>query len=158
MQFEIAVDDPRREDVRTLVARHLAFANEVTPAGHVHALGDDGLLDPSVTLFSVRRDGELLAIGALRELDRSHGELKSMHTAVEYRRQGLAAAMLDQLLAVARERGYRRVSLETGTMTSFAPARSLYTTRGFASCEPFGDYTLNEHSVCMTLAFDAPDA
>lgn len=155
MQYEIAVDDPRREDVRTLVARHLAFADEVTPAGHVHALGDAGLLDPSVTLFSARRDDELVAIGALRELDSAHGEVKSMHTAAAYRGQGLASAMLDHLLAVARARDYGRVSLETGTMASFEPARALYRARGFVPCEPFGNYTVNEHSVCMTLLLGA---
>ncbi len=155
MQFEIAVDDPRRDDVRALVARHLAFADEVTPPGHVHALGADGLVDPAVTFFGARAGGDLIAIGALRELEPSHGEVKSMHTAVEHRGQGLASAMLEHLLAVARKRGYRRVSLETGTMAPFAPARALYTTRGFVPCEPFGEYTPNEHSVCMTRLLDS---
>jgi putative acetyltransferase len=154
VEFEIAVDDPQRDDVRALVARHLEFANEVTPPGHVHALGTDSLEDHAVTFYGARRGGVLVAIGALRELDPGHGEVKSMHTAVEHRGQGLAAAMLDHLLTVARERGYERVSLETGTMPSFAPARSLYSTRGFVPCEPFGEYTLNEHSVCMTLILD----
>jgi putative acetyltransferase len=155
MQCSISIEDPSREDVRALVARHLDFAREVTPPGHVHALAADDLADPAVTFLGARADGELVAIGALRELDPLHGELKSMHTAAEHRGEGHAAAMLDHLLNVARERGYERVSLETGTMPSFAPARSLYTTRGFVSCEPFGDYTLNEYSVCMTLLLDA---
>lgn len=154
--FVIAVDDPRADDVRALVARHVAYAHEVSPPGHVHALGDDGLLEPSVTMYAARRsaDRELLAIGALRELDPTHVEVKSMHTAAEVRGQGLGAAMLDHLLSIARERGYRRVSLETGSTAPFAPARSLYTSRGFERCEPFADYTLNGFSVCMTLRLD----
>jgi putative acetyltransferase len=154
VQFDIAVEDTKRDDVRALVARHVEFAREVTPAGHVHTLGADGITDPAVTLFGARTGGVLVAIGALRELDSRHGEVKSMHTAAEHRGEGLASAMLDHLLRVACRRGYRRVSLETGTMASFAPARSLYTTRGFVRCEPFGEYTLNEHSICMTLALD----
>jgi putative acetyltransferase len=154
MQYAIAGDDPRRDDVRALVARHLEFAHDVTPPGHVHALEADRLIDPTVTFFGARAGGELLAIGALRELDPSHGEVKSMHTAVEHRGHGLGCAMLDHLLSVARARGYRRVSLETGTMASFEPARALYSARGFVPCEPFGDYTLNEHSVCMTLELE----
>jgi putative acetyltransferase len=157
VDVEIAVENPNRDDVRALVARHLDFANHVTPPGHVHALGAHGLSDPTVTFFGARDAGTLVAIGALRELDPDHGELKSMHTAAEFRGRGFAAAMLDRLLAVARARGYRRVSLETGTMPSFAPARTLYSTRGFVACEPFADYTRNEHSVCMTLALDRDD-
>ena len=148
----IAEDDPLRPDVTALLERHLGFAHEVTPAGHVHALDVHRLLDPSVTFFSARRDGELLGVGALRELDPSHGEVKSMHTAPAARRQGVGRAMVEHLLAVARARGYERVSLETGTMDAFAPARELYLAIGFVPCAPFGEYTANEHSVCMTLA------
>jgi putative acetyltransferase len=158
MTVIIAVDDPRRDDVRALVARHLAFANEMTPPAHVHALGDDDLTDPAVTLFGARLDGALVAIAALRELDPEHGEVKSMHTAVAARRLGVGSAMLDHLVLVARQRGYRHVSLETGTTEAFEPARSLYATRGFVRCEPFGEYTVNEYSVCMTLALDGENA
>ena len=148
----IAEDDPLRPDVTALLERHLAFAHEVTPEGHVHALDVHRLLDPSVTFFSARRDGALLGVGALRELDPSHGEVKSMHTAPAARRQGVGRAMVEHLLAVARARGYDRVSLETGTMDAFAPARELYLAIGFVPCAPFGEYTANPHSVCMTLA------
>ena len=151
MQLEIGVDDPRRDDVRSLIARHLAFAAEVTPPGHVHALGDDRLVDPAITFFSARLDGALLGIGALRELDAENCELKSMHTAAEARGRGVAAAVLEHLVAAARARGYRRVSLETGTSAAFAPARALYRSRGFEPSEPFGDYTANPYSVCFTM-------
>jgi putative acetyltransferase len=81
----IAIDDPRRDDIRALLAQHLAFANRNSPREDVHALDVHGLLDPAVTFFSCRVDGALLGIGALKELDAEHGELKSMHTAVAAR-------------------------------------------------------------------------
>jgi len=147
----VSEDDPSRPDVTDLLERHLAFAHEVTPEGHVHALDVQRLLDPSVTFFSARRNGILLVVGALRELDATHGEIKSMHTAPEARRQGVGRAIVDHLLDVARARDYDRVSLETGTMDAFTPARDLYTATGFTKCAPFGDYTDNPYSVCMTL-------
>jgi putative acetyltransferase len=148
----IAVDDPRRADIVALLERHLAFAHEHTPPEDVHALDLAGLLDPAVTFFSARRDGELLAIGAIKELDPRHGELKSMHTSAAVRRGGLGRAMVDHLVAVARDRGYERVSLETGTMDAFGPARSLYAASGFVACGPFGDYEPRPSSAFMTLA------
>jgi putative acetyltransferase len=150
----IAIDDPRAADVRMLLERHLDFANEHTPPEDVHALDLDGLLAPDIELYAARRNGELLAIGALKELDSAHGELKSMHTAAAARGQGLGRAMVDHLVGVARARGYGRVSLETGTMDAFAPARSLYHAAGFSVCAPFAGYWDSPNSVCMTLSLD----
>jgi len=149
-EFVIAVDDPRRDDVRALLEQHLAFARSVTPPEHVYALDLEGLLDPSMTFFSVRAGGELLGVGALKQLDPEHAEVKSMHTAKAARDQGVGRAMVDHLLAVAAERGVRRVSLETGTMDAFAPARSLYAGAGFTPCGPFGDYGESPTSAFMT--------
>jgi len=151
MDLVIAIDDPRLDDVRTLLDRHLAFARDVTPPDHVHAMGVDDLLGPVVTFFSARRDGVLLGVGALKRLDETHAELKSMHTSTAARGRGVGRAMVDHLLAVAADRGYQRVSLETGTIDAFAPARSLYTKIGFEPCAPFGEYTVNPHSACMTI-------
>ena len=150
-EIVIAVDDPRADDVRALIERHLAFAHKHTPSEAVYALDLKGLVEPAVTFFSGRRAGELLAIGALKELAPSHGEVKSMHTAVAARRIGIARAMVGHLIAVARERQYRRLSLETGTQDVFAPARSLYANAGFTPCGPFGDYPLSPTSAFMTL-------
>jgi putative acetyltransferase len=147
----IATDDPRTDDVRALLSDHLAFAAEMTPARHVHAVGINGLRDPAITFFSIRREGVLLGVGALRQLDETHGEVKSMHTRTAVRGEGVGLAMLTHLLSVAAARGYHRVSLETGTMDAFAPARSLYTKVGFRPCEPFGEYTNNPYSTCMTI-------
>ena len=149
---EISDDDPRAADVRALLARHLAFANAHSPPEDVHALDVDGLLGPAVTFVGYRSDGVLLGVGALKRLDKDHAELKSMHVAEEARGRGVGRAILDHLLAVAREGGFRRVSLETGSMEAFAPARSLYASAGFAPCPPFGDYWDSPNSTCMTLS------
>ena len=111
----------------------------------------DGLLDPAVTFFSYRAGGDLLAVGALKELDRDHAEVKSMHTVQVARGRGLGRTMVEHLIAVARERGYRRLSLETGSMAEFAPARALYASAGFELCEPFGEYRHSPNSTYMTL-------
>jgi putative acetyltransferase len=148
--FVIEVDDPRRDDVRSLLEQHLAFARKVTPPEDVHALDLDGLLDPTITFFSLRVDGELLGVGAIKQLDAHHAELKSMHTATSARRRGVGRAILDQLLAVAAGRGVRRISLETGAGESFAPARALYAGAGFVPCGAFGDYRASQNSAFMT--------
>ncbi len=127
LQGEISIDDPRAADVRALLERHLAFANLHSPPEDVHALDVAGLLDPAITFYSFRLNGELLAVGALKRLDQDHAELKSMHTAEAVRGRGIGRTMLGHLIGVARERGFSRVSLETGSMEAFAPARSMYT-------------------------------
>ncbi len=149
---KIAIDDPRAQDVRELLQRHLTFARSHTPPEDAHALEADALLDPGVTLFSFRREGVLLGVAALKQLDERHAEIKSMHTAEEARGRGIARAMVGHLLDVARARGFRRVSLETGAMPAFAPARTLYASAGFERCEPFGDYRRSANSVFMTLS------
>lgn len=146
----ISAEDPRADDIRRLLERHLDFSRAVTPEGHVHALDLEGLLDPTVTFVSARVDGTLLGVGALKRLDLLHGEIKSMHTTSEARRRGVGRNVVLHLLDLARDRGITRVSLETGTMDAFAPARALYARLGFEPCPPFGDYTTNPFSVCMT--------
>lgn len=130
------------------------FANLNTPPEDVHALDVDALLDPAVTFFSFRVEGRLLGVAALKELDRHHGEVKSMHTAEVARGLGIGRAMVDHLIGLARDRGYRRLSLETGSQPAFAPARSLYASAGFRLCGPFGDYGPSPNSTFMTLSPD----
>jgi putative acetyltransferase len=151
MELVVAVDDPRRDDVQTVLETHLAFSRMVTPAEGVHVLPLAGLLDPAVTFFSARFDGELVGVGALKQLDAAHAELKSMHTVEAARRRGVGRALVEHLLSVAAHRNYRRVSLETGSIDAFAPARSLYTELGFTPCPPFGEYVGSPTSACMTI-------
>jgi putative acetyltransferase len=155
-QRVISIDDPRSDDVRELLERHLEFATANTPPEDVHALELEALLDPSVTFFSFRVDGDLLGVAALQRLDHQHAEIKSMHTAEAARGQGIGRALVDHLIAVAREAGYRRVSLETGSGTAFTAARRLYASAGFTPCEPFAGYGPSPNSAYMTLPLDGP--
>jgi putative acetyltransferase len=121
----ISTDDPLADDVRELLERHLAYAKANTAPEDVHALEVDALLDPSVTFFSFRTDGDLLGVAALQHLDEEHAEIKSMHTAEAARGRGIGRAMVDHLVGVAREAGYRRLSLETGAGPAFARGASM---------------------------------
>ncbi|MFL6240963.1 MAG: GNAT family N-acetyltransferase [Actinomycetes bacterium] len=150
-RYVTAVDDPLRDDVRALLRAHLEFAHSQSPPEDVYALDADGLTADTVTFFSVREDGHLRTVGALRQLDATHAEIKSMHTVAGARGRGLGTTMLEHLLHVARERGCTQVSLETGTMDAFEPARRIYESAGFTPCEPFADYRPSPYSVCMTL-------
>jgi putative acetyltransferase len=138
--MEIDVDDPRRPEVRALLERHLTFCLTETPPEHSFALDVDGLLDPAVTFVSYRDGDCVLGVAAIKELDAAHAEIKSMHTAAEARGRGVGRALLGHLLAVAGSRGYRRVSLETGTTPGFAAARALYESAGFTLTGPFASY------------------
>jgi putative acetyltransferase len=150
----IAVDDPRAGDVRALLGRHLEHAHAHTRPEEVFALDVDDLVDPAVTFFSYRDGGELLGVAALKRIDAEHAEIKSMHTAQEARGRGIGRALVEHLLDVARERGYRRVSLETGSGPGFEPARALYASAGFSPCDAFGDYTASPRSAYMTLTLE----
>jgi len=148
---EIQIDDPRAPDVSALLGVHLAHMQSQTPPENSFALDVSGLLDPAVTLYSCRRGGVLLAIGALKDLGDRHGELKSMHTAETARRTGIGRAMLIHLIGVARNRGYRLLSLETGSVAGFEPARVLYTSAGFTECSAFADYAPSPYNMFMEL-------
>ncbi len=150
--LEIAEDDLSGDDIRALVALHLAGMHAESPADKVHALPLDKLRQPGVTFYAARVHGEVAAMGAIKHLDETHGELKSMRAAPAWRGKGVGEAMLVHLLAVARERGYARVSLETGRTEAFAAAAGLYRKYGFVECEAFADYVVDEFSRCMTLA------
>ncbi len=152
---KIIPEDPRQFQVQALLDRHLEFALAQTPPEHSFALDTDGLLDPAVTVYSCREDGSVLGIGAIKRIGPGHAELKSMHTAEGARGRGIGRAMLDHLLDVARDQGYVRVSLETGTTPAFAPARTLYESAGFVPCGPFGGYQVSADNTFMTLDLGA---
>ncbi len=150
--LEIAEDDLSGADVQALVALHLGGMHAESPACKVNALPLDKLRQPDVTFYTARVNGQLAAMGAIKHLDDAHGELKSMRAAPEWRGKGVGEAMLVHLLAVARGRGYSRVSLETGRTEAFAPAVTLYRKYGFEECGAFADYVVDDFSQCLTLA------
>jgi putative acetyltransferase len=150
MEGDITKGDPRDDDVRDLLAQHLAFTTSVSPPEDMHALDVDGLLDPTVTFFCFRIDGRLVGVGALKRLDAGHGEVKSMHTARWARGQGVAHRMVVHIMETARGQGFDRLSLETGSQKEFEPAQRLYLSMGFEMTDPFGDYLPSPNSVFMT--------
>ena len=150
---KVDVDDPRKPDVQALLERHLTFSQSETPPEHSFALDVEGLLDPAITFFSFRTPaGELLGMGALKRLDDDSAELKSMHTSAQARGRGVGRAVLTHIIAAARQRGLRRLYLETGTTPGFMPARNLYASEGFESCGTFGGYPITGDNTFMTLA------
>jgi putative acetyltransferase len=150
--MRIDVEDPARADVVALLEEHLRNMHELSPPESVHALDIAGLQSPDITFWTVRDETTLLGCGALKEIDPEHGEIKSMRTPASLRRRGAGRAILRHILQEARARGYRRLSLETGSMDAFVPARTLYETFGFTYCGPFADYRPDPNSVFMTLA------
>lgn len=139
-----------RPEVIALLRDHLQGMAELSPPESIHALGLDALKQPQISFWSAWDGEELLGCGALKRLDAEHGEIKSMRTADAHRRRGVAAAMLEHILAEAARRQYRRLSLETGSMDGFGPARSLYARYGFGYCGPFADYRDDPNSVFMS--------
>ena len=150
MAMQIRTDDLTGAAIRALLAEHLNSMHQLSPPESVHALDLDALLEAEITFWTVWSDGELLGCGALKELIPTHGEIKSMRTALEHRRKGVARAMLEHIISEARRRSYTRLSLETGSMPAFEPARRLYESFGFTYCSPFADYIDDPNSVFLT--------
>ena len=150
--MRIETDDLTRPEVLALLDEHLSNMYEISPPESVHALDVSKLKGPDITFWSVWDDGGLLlGCGALKELSPSHGEVKSMRTPAARRRAGAGRAVLAHILAVARERRYERLSLETGSSDAFRAALQLYESVGFTRCGPFGSYREDPHSLFMTL-------
>lgn len=151
MSIVVAPGDPRAGDVVALLEVHLSLMRSISPPDHVHALDLDGLTAAEVTFLTARDGGELLGVGALKQLDGRRAEIKSMHTAEDARGRGVGRLLVDRILRLALGRGTVWVGLETGTQPEFEAARSLYRTFGFVTCDPFPPYTVNEYSTCMSL-------
>ncbi|WP_294329137.1 GNAT family N-acetyltransferase [uncultured Sphingomonas sp.] len=146
---EGGLDDVRVQDLLRLHASGM-LAN--SPAESCHFLDLSGLQTADVTFWSAWEGEDAIGMGALKLLDATHGEVKSMRTAPAHLGRGVGAAMLAHILSVARARGLARLSLETGTAPAFEPAIRLYTRYGFLPCPPFGDYREDPHSRFLTLA------
>ena len=149
--MKIELDNLSRPEIHALLSEHLQSMYELSPPESVHALDLGKLRQPDITFWTAWEGPVLLGCGALKELDPTHGEVKSMRTPNALRRKGAGRALLAHAIATARSRGYRRLSLETGSAEAFKPAQTLYQSFGFALCGPFGDYDEDPNSVFMTL-------
>lgn len=148
--MEIKLDDLTGPEVAALIGEHLQGMALHSPPESIHALNLDELKKPEITFWSAWEQDELLGCGALKELDGQHGEIKSMRTATAHLRKGVAKRILAHIIEEAKRRGYLRLSLETGSMEAFEPAKRLYASFGFQYCEPFSDYIEDPNSVFMT--------
>ncbi|MBD1873242.1 GNAT family N-acetyltransferase [Nodosilinea sp. FACHB-131] len=147
--MHIREDDLTEPQIIALLREHLENMHEITPPGSVHALDLERLRAPNITFWTAWDGDDLLGCGALKELDPTSGEIKSMRTPAAHRRKGIASSILDHIIEVARQRGYTHLYLETGAFPAFAPARSLYERYGFEYRGPFGDYTNDPNSSFM---------
>ena len=152
--MDIREDDLSSAATQALLRMHLAGMHTNSPPGHVFALDLSGLKARDVTVWSAWEGNEICGIGALRQLDASSGEVKSMRTHPDRLRRGVAAALLEHIIQEARARGLRRLSLETGSGPAFEPALALYRKRGFADGEPFADYKRSAFNQFLHLGLD----
>ena len=149
-EYTVREDDLSGGAVAALLTLHLAEMHAWSPAESVHAMPIARLREGDVTFYSVWDGACLAACGAIKQLDKTHGELKSMRADPAYRGKGAGRAVLNHLIVVARARGISRLSLETGSTEPFEPARKLYKAHGFTECGPFADYPLDPFSIFMT--------
>jgi putative acetyltransferase len=146
----IKIDDLRGPEIAALLEEHMSGMRATSPEASVHALDLEGLRQPEITFWSAWDGAALMGCGAVRELDATHGEIKSMRTTAAHLRKGVAAQILARIIQVAQERGYQRLSLETGSTPDFAAAHALYAGFGFNQCGPFAGYAVDPFSVFMT--------
>lgn len=149
--MQIEMDDVSRPQVLALLEEHLRNMHEITPQGQVFAFDANKLRGSEITFWTAWQHDLLLGCAALQELSPTQGEVKSMRTPANLRRQGAGKALIQHILQVSRQRGYRDIFLETGNHPHFIPAQALYRRIGFRECGPFGDYKENGFSVFMSL-------
>jgi len=148
--LSIQIDDLSSLAIAQLLQEHIDDMQSVSPPESKHALDLEGLKHTDITFWSLHERAELIGCGALKELNEKHGEIKSMRISSEHQGQGFASYLLEHIILIAQERNYQRLSLETGSMDFFKPARNLYLKYGFIECEPFGEYVEDVHSVFMS--------
>jgi putative acetyltransferase len=147
---KIVVDDLSGPQIARFLDEHVQEMRSITPLESKHALDLGGLRKPGITFWSVMDDDTLVGCGAIKRLDTSHAEVKSMRITPARKRSGIASLLLEHIITEAKRMGFTRLSLETGSAGFFLPARKLYEKFGFAYCEPFADYRPDPHSVFMT--------
>lgn len=148
--MRIDLDDLGSPATIAFLEGHVTQLRSLSPPESTHALNLEGLRAPGVVFWSARDGDQVVGCAALKRLDDAHGEVKSMRTAADRARQGIASRLLVTLIEHARDTGFRRLSLETGAEPFFAPARALYARHGFTECEPFASYRPDPLSVFMT--------
>lgn len=148
--LNIRIDDLSGDEIARLLLEHHQEMLTHSPPESVHALDLAALKAPDITFWTAWSGNALAGCGALKALSDEHGEIKSMRTARAHRRTGVAQQILDCILLEAKRRTYSRISLETGSMDAFIPARRLYKQNGFHYRGPFADYVADPNSLFMS--------
>ncbi|NRA61781.1 MAG: GNAT family N-acetyltransferase [Psychrobium sp.] len=149
MQIIIKQGGLDNSQVIALLRQHQQAMLDQSPQESVHTLDLSSLHSPEMTFIAAWFGDKLAGCGAIKQLDQTSGEIKSMRTSDDFLQQGVAANILQHLLVLAQQKGFHRVSLETGTAPQFFAAHRLYQRHGFEECAPFADYKLDPHSLFM---------
>ncbi|WP_206486155.1 GNAT family N-acetyltransferase [Thalassotalea sp. G2M2-11] len=149
--MEIKIGLQNHPAVMQLLTDHHQEMMRHSPPESVHALDLEALSSPNIRFWSLWDNDNLAGCCALKALAHDHGEIKSMKTAKQYLRRGVARQLLQHVINEAKNLKYQRLSLETGTMAAFTPAHKLYQSFGFTSCAPFAPYQADPYSTFMTL-------
>tara|TARA_Y100000590_G_scaffold164188_1_gene188144 strand:- start:102 stop:557 length:456 start_codon:yes stop_codon:yes gene_type:complete len=137
--------------VNDLLRKHFIELRSVSPEGSTHVLDIPGLKDSSIKFWSLWDADELVGCGALKFLDKQHGEFKSIRVADKFRRKGMGEKIISHLIDQAREIGIKKLSIETGAGNFFKPARKLFQKFGFKTCKPFAHYKEDPNSCYFNL-------
>lgn len=151
LKMKIIIDDLMGDDIAAFLEEHIADMKSVSPPESKHALDLEGLRKSEIIFWTVWDDEKLIACGAIKHLNDFHAEMKSMRVIASLRGKGVASELMRHILEYAKNKGYKRLSLETGSMEFFLPARKLYEKFGFVYCGPFDSYIDDPNSVFMTL-------
>ena len=138
-------------EVNDLLKKHFIELRSVSPAGSTHVLDIDGLKDPSIKFWSLWENNKLIGCGALKFLEKDHGEFKSIRVADEFRKNGIGERIIKHLIDEAKKLEISKLSIETGAGEFFAPARKLFNKFGFKKSEPFAHYKVDPNSCYFTL-------
>jgi putative acetyltransferase len=138
-------------EVNELLVKHFIELRSVSPKDSCHVLDIVGLKDPSIKFWSLWENNELMGSGALKFLDKEHGEFKSIRVNDKFRNKGCGLKVIKHLIEEAKKLRIKKLSLETGAGEFFVPARKLFIKCGFKDCEPFSNYKKNVNSVYMSL-------
>lgn len=153
-QFTLKLGGLDHPQIISLLEEHLSDMQATSPPESKHALDIDGLKLSSIQFFSLWDAQTLAGFAAYKKLNAQQGEIKSMRTAKQYRGQGVASILLEHIIQSTKQSGFSLLSLETGSMAYFKPARKFYAKHGFCHGAPFSDYSLDPNSVFMHKNLD----
>ena len=138
-------------EVNELLIKHFVELRAASPEGSTHVLDIAGLQVPSIKFWSLWENEHLMGCGALKFLEKNHGEFKSIRVADEFRKKGIGERIIEHLIEEAKKLEISKLSIETGAGEFFLPARNLFSKFGFKLCPPFAHYKEDPHSCYYTL-------